>query len=206
MADDLNSLLRLTGNQIKPAAEVLERAFRDYPMSAYFMPDEVKRRKKQPAIYRMLVRSGIKYGEVYATSEKLEGVAVWFPPESRRESFWDNLISGQFLTLLLAGREVVKRQRTFAEYAAAVRVRCIPGQHWYLQLLGVDPAYQGQGYSSALLKPMLARAGKEGIPCFLETQAEKNVALYEHFGFRVAEVWVIPGSSIKSWAMVRGNK
>jgi GNAT superfamily N-acetyltransferase len=206
MTDDLANLLRLTEARIKPAAEVLERAFRDYPMSAYFMPDEAKRRKKQPAIYRMLVRAGIKYGEAYATSAKLEGVALWFSSESRRESFWDNLISGQFLTLWLAGREVVKRQRTFAECAAAVRVRCVPGQHWYLQLLGVDPAYQGQGYSSALLKPMLARADKEGVPCFLETQAEKNVALYEHFGFRVAEVWVIPGSSIKSWAMVRGNK
>ena len=103
MADDLANLLRLTEAQVKPAAEVLARAFQDYPMSAYFMPDEAKRRKKQPAVFRMLVRSGIKYGEVYATSAKMEGVAVWFSSDSRRESFWNSLISGQFLTLLMAG-------------------------------------------------------------------------------------------------------
>ena len=206
MTDDLNSLLRLTKARIKPAAEVLGRAFQDYPMSAYFMPDEAKRSKKQPAIYRMLVRSGIKYGEVYAASSKLEGVAVWFSSDSRRESFWDYLLGGQYLTLLMAGREVAKRQKVFAEYAASVRARCVSSRHWYLQLLGVDPAYQGKGYSSALLKPMLARADREGVPCFLETQAEKNVTLYEHFGFRVVEEWLIPGSNVKSWAMVRSNE
>jgi GNAT superfamily N-acetyltransferase len=203
MADELNSLFRLTKAQIKPAAAVLARAFQDYPMSAYFMPDESKRSKKQPAIYRMLVRSGIKHGEAYATSPQMEGVTVWFSSDSRRESFWNSLMSGQFLTLLLAGRETVKRQRAFGEYAAAVRARCMPGRHWYLQWLGVDPAYQGKGYSSKLLKPMLARADREGVPCFLETQAEKNVALYEHFGFRVAEEGLIPGSNVRSWAMVR---
>ena len=206
MAEDLNSLLRLTKDRIKPAAEVLERAFRDYPMSAYFIPDEAKRSKKQPAIYRMLVRNGIKYGEVYATSSKLEGVAVWFASDSRRESFWDYLISGQYLTLLRSGREVVKRQRVFGEYTASVRARCVSSRHWYLQLLGVDPAYQGKGFAGQLLRPMLARADREGVPCFLETQAEKNVAFYEHFGFTVAEAGIIPGSNMKSWAMVRGNK
>jgi hypothetical protein len=51
---------------------------------------------------------------------------------------------------------------------------------------------------------MFAHADKEGVPCFLETQAEKNVALYEHFGFRVVEAGLIPGSNVRSWALVRG--
>jgi hypothetical protein len=50
---------------------------------------------------------------------------------------------------------------------------------------------------------MLARADRDGLPCFLETQMGKNVGLYEHFGFRVAEAGIIPGSNVKSWAMVR---
>jgi hypothetical protein len=56
-----------------------------------------------------------------------------------------------------------------------------------------------------LLKPMFSRIDKEGLPCFLETQAEKNVALYEHLGFRVVEEGIVPGSGVKSWAMLRGN-
>jgi len=205
MKDDLGNLFRLTKAQVKPAAEALVRAFRDYPVSVYFMPDEAERIKKQPSVFRSLVRSGIKHGEVYATSSKLEGVAVWFAPDSRRESLWDYITSGQFVNHLLERGTTLKRQRAFAEYAAAVRARCVSSRHWYLEMLGVHPAYQGKGYAGKLLKPMLARADREGVPCFLETQAEKNVAFYEHFGFRVAEVGIIPGSDVKSWGMVRGN-
>jgi len=204
MADDLANLLRLTKARVKPAAVVLVRAFQDYPMSAYFMPDEARRSKKQPAVFRMLVRSGIKYGEVYATSPRMEGVAVWFSSDRGHETWWRDIISGQFLVLLMAGRTTLRRQRAFGEYAAAVRKRHAPARHWYLQLLGVDPAYQGKGYASVLLRAMFARADKEGAPCFLETQAEKNVALYEHFGFRVVEAGLIPGSNVRSWALVRG--
>lgn len=182
---------------------MLARAFYDYPMSVYFMPDEATRKKEQPAVFRTLMRSGIKNGEVYATSPQMEGVAVWYSPDSRQESFWSRLTGGQFIFQWLAGGIVMARQRAFAEYAAEVRRRVVSPRHWYLQLLGVDPAYHGKGYSSRLLRPILARADREGVPCYLDTQAEKNVALYEHFGFRVAEEGIIPGSNMKSWAMVR---
>src|SRR4030042_3552698 len=97
MADDFNSLFRLTGKHVKSAAEVLGRAFQDYPLSSYFMPEETQRRKKQPVLFRSMVRHSIMHGEVYATSPQLEGVAVWFSSESKRESFWNSLMSGRFL-------------------------------------------------------------------------------------------------------------
>ena len=203
MGDELNSLYRLTETHIKPAAEVLARAFQEYPLSAFFIPDASKRIKKQSVSFRAMVRRGIKYGEVYASSPELEGVAVWFPSDAGHETLWSRILSGQFFVPLAAGRAVLKRQRAFGEYAGVVRQRVAPFRHLYLQLLGVEPAFQGKGYSSALIKPMLARADREGLPCFLETQAEKNVALYEHFGFRVAEEGIIPGSDVRSWAMVR---
>jgi GNAT superfamily N-acetyltransferase len=107
---------------------------------------------------------------------------------------------------LFIDKETNKRQKAYFEYAITVRTRVTPDRYWFLQILGVDPGYQGQGFSSRLLKPLLARADREGLPCFLETQAEKNVALYEHFGFRVVEEGIIPGSGIKSWAMLRKNE
>jgi len=207
MNSDLLNLIRLKKADIKTAARVLARAFHDYPLSAYFFPDESERRRKQPAMFRTLIRRGLKYGEVYATSLKLEGVAVWFPYNSRRHNtWWSNIMSGRFAIQFILGMETLKRQKAFGEYAAAVRKRIAPFPHWYLQLLGVDPEYQGQGFSSRLLKPMFSRMDKEGLPCFLETQSEKNVTLYEHLGFRVVEEGIIPGSGIRSWAMLRKNE
>lgn len=57
--------------------------------------------------------------------------------------------------------------------------------HWYLSMIGVDPARQGQGLGSALLKAGLARCDAEGLPAYLESSSPKNVPLYERHGFEV---------------------
>jgi len=205
MADEMDGLLRLNGSHVKAAALTLAKAFQDYPIFVFFFPDEAEREKRQPVMFRMLVRGGIKNGEVYATSLKMEGVAVWYASDSPQESWWGRLVSGQLVAQLFTDKALRARQKLFMRYAMEVRRRVVPPVHWYLQVLGVNPDYQGRGFAGKLLRPMLARADKKGTPCYLETQLEKNVPFYEYFGFRVVEEGTIPGSNVKSWAMVRGK-
>jgi ribosomal protein S18 acetylase RimI-like enzyme len=74
--------------------------------------------------------------------------------------------------------------------------------HWFLSLLGTEPALQGRGLGGALLEHGLARAG--GVPVHLDTDSERNVAWYERFGFEVtAEVRVMEGAP-PSWGMRKG--
>jgi GNAT superfamily N-acetyltransferase len=206
MENSLNSPIRLTEKNIAPAAMTLAKAFHEYPLIKWFTPDAERRLKTQPKSFRGIMRSGLQLGEVYATSTKMEGVAIWYFPGDQWTPQKRKFSLRRWFSSLFADKEQMKRTRAFVYYANDVRKRLVPGRHFYLQVLGVDPVYQGQGYSSNLLKPMLERADKEGLPCFLETQAEKNVKLYEHFGFGVAEEDKIPGGDVMSWAMVRGNK
>ena len=57
--------------------------------------------------------------------------------------------------------------------------------HWYLPMIGVDPARQGRGLGSALLKHALALCDAERAPAYLESSNPKNVPLYERHGFEV---------------------
>jgi len=75
--------------------------------------------------------------------------------------------------------------------------------HWYLMVIGVDPMYQGRGYASALIKPTLAQIDREHLPCYLETNNERNVPIFEHYGFKVVEAGIIPGTNVSHWAMLR---
>ena len=59
--------------------------------------------------------------------------------------------------------------------------------HWYLAVLGTDPSFQRTGAGTALLEPVLARVDAEGLPAYLETQKEANLAWYGRFGFDVVE-------------------
>ena len=73
----------------------------------------------------------------------------------------------------------------------------------YLWVMGVDPACQGRGVGGRLLQPVLARADEQGLPCYLETGSERNVAFYERRGFRVLRAGQPTGYPIHLWTMVR---
>lgn len=55
--------------------------------------------------------------------------------------------------------------------------------HWYLPFIGVDPARQGAGYGSELMKHALERCDADRIPAYLENSNPKNTPFYERFGF-----------------------
>jgi ribosomal protein S18 acetylase RimI-like enzyme len=74
--------------------------------------------------------------------------------------------------------------------------------HWYLFILGTEPAAQGQGLGSALLAQMLARVDAEGMPVYLESSNERNLAWYGRHGFEVTGEVAIPGGP-RIWPMWR---
>jgi GNAT superfamily N-acetyltransferase len=55
--------------------------------------------------------------------------------------------------------------------------------HWYLPLIGTDPARQSQGYGSALLRHALAICDAAMLPAYLEATSPRNVPFYQRHGF-----------------------
>jgi ribosomal protein S18 acetylase RimI-like enzyme len=57
--------------------------------------------------------------------------------------------------------------------------------HWYLPMIGVDPARQGLGLGGALLSHSLKEVDREGLPAYLEATSERSRDLYARYGFEV---------------------
>jgi ribosomal protein S18 acetylase RimI-like enzyme len=57
--------------------------------------------------------------------------------------------------------------------------------HWHIGPVGVRPELQGRGIGKALLERFLADVDEREAAAFLETDVDRNVTLYEHFGFAV---------------------
>lgn len=74
--------------------------------------------------------------------------------------------------------------------------------HWYLAMVGVDPARQGQGLGSAILKESLRRCDADGVIAYLESSNPKNIPLYERHGFEVMGV-IQPGAFPPMYPMLR---
>lgn len=76
-------------------------------------------------------------------------------------------------------------------------------RHWHVGPIGVRPELQGRGAGKVLLRSFLATADEQGMPVFLETDLDQNVALYEKFGFMVVGEETILG--VRNRFMWRGS-
>lgn len=74
--------------------------------------------------------------------------------------------------------------------------------HWYLPLIGVDPAHQGQGHGDALMAHALARCDRDRAPAYLESTNPRNLSLYLRHGFEALGT-IRVGSSPPLVPMVR---
>src|SRR3989442_3137660 len=74
--------------------------------------------------------------------------------------------------------------------------------HWYLPMIGIDPAKQGNGDGSALLKHALERCDGEGKLAYLESSSPKSVPLYQRHGFELLGTIQV-GSSPSMFPMLR---
>jgi ribosomal protein S18 acetylase RimI-like enzyme len=55
--------------------------------------------------------------------------------------------------------------------------------HWYLPLIGVDPAHQRRGHGDALMRYALEQIDREKVPAYLESTNPQNISLYRRHGF-----------------------
>lgn len=199
-----NEPIRLAPSQREQAIAVLTHAFQDDPMYNYLFPDSDERARSLGWLWNGVVRYSLVYGEVYTTPE-VTGVACWLPPGSTRPTIWRMVRAGLGLqrAIMKFDRQARRRVLHLLTYTDETHQRVMPRPHWYLWALGVEPASQGQGIGSRLIQPVLARADDTGLPCYLETETERNVAFYQKRGFEVAVEGAVADAGLTLWTMVR---
>ena len=74
---------------------------------------------------------------------------------------------------------------------------------WYLSILGVHQAAQGQGLAQRLLQPTLARADQARATCYLETFNPLSLPFYRRLGFVRVVGCLEPVSGRPYWLMAR---
>lgn len=173
----------------------LARAFGDDPMMRWFFPDDSSREAALGRYFTTLfTRQYVKHG----VCERTEGAAAfWVPPEGQAKAVPD-AETVQELQDILGDRAPL-----FRDAVEAAAEHSPKESHWYLAVIGADPATRGQGHGAALLRSGLAKADAAGLPVCLESSKPSNLPFYEHFGFTVREELRLPGGGPVLWAMRR---
>jgi len=175
----------LRPDQTQAAGDLLAQAFADDPLTVYTIPDPLRRRRVLAWAHTRWCAFLISIGHLF-TTDNLEGIAGWFPPDSDHDiGLWTFMRAGLATAPLRFGLRNVRRVlRTNADVQRHYRKE-IAGPHWILDVLGVDPRYQGRGVASALLEHTLAQTDQAHVPSYVITHNLHNVAFYERFGFQL---------------------
>jgi GNAT superfamily N-acetyltransferase len=200
---ETHNVVQLKVDQIPQAAAVLTRAFQDSPVQHYVFPDPQERMQLMPALFRSGIRFGQLAGEVWTTIGEVLGVAVWLPlgQGAMAPVQWEQAGTNDLPSLI--GIDAFGRFTQYLAYLQTFHERAVSTPHWYLSILGIDPPYQGKGIGSSLLRPMLAHADNNGLPCYLETVQPKTVPFYRKHGFELVVEDIEPSSGVRFWTLRR---
>jgi GNAT superfamily N-acetyltransferase len=189
---------RATAADAAPLARTLARSFHDDPVACWACPPERLRPRLLERFYAVRLRQLLDEQEVWTDPEH-RAAALWAPPERWRTTVRQDLelARGMVVPRLLPRLPLVLRGLLGTE-------RHHPEQppHWYLAILGTDPAAQGRGLGSLLLAPVLERCDDDGVGAYLESSKERNLAFYARHGFRVTRELRLPRGP-RLWAMWR---
>jgi ribosomal protein S18 acetylase RimI-like enzyme len=198
-------LYRVKKGDIAQVRKVLADAFQHDPLWNKIYEGESDIEKRFRAHFEVPVRYCLKYGEVYATSEDLEGVVAWVPGKYADMTPWRMIISGAIGAAIRMGSNAGKKMGSVFKQITEDRHEHMAGSTYlYLFVVGVSTKLQGKGFGRKLIDLAIEKSEHEGFQLYLETETEENVKMYEHFGFRLLKRITLPIVDLPMWEMVRG--
>lgn len=189
---------------MRAVARVLGAAFHDSPIIEWIVPSRRIRPMALRAFFGSGARDALRNGRVWVAEDagEIVGAAVWLPPGSYPMTTARDLRTS-FPILRLFPIAPASLMRALKYQAAVARVHT-KDEHWYLVSIGVDPARRGSGLGTRLLAPGIDAAESEGLPCYLETEKERNLPFYGRHRFDVTLHMEEPvDTAPRVWCMYR---
>ncbi len=149
-------------------------AFAADPVARWPWPHAQDYLAGMPGFVRAFGGNAFAQGGAWCT-EDCAGAALWLPPgirpdEEKMGELLESTVSPSLRGDIAAAFEQMAQHH--------------PSEpHWYLPLIGVDPAHQGKGHGDALMAHALARCDRDRAPAYLESTNPRNMSLYLRHGF-----------------------
>ena len=169
--------------EVRPASEreqqavidVITLAFSSDPMARWAYPNPATYLAVMPQTVMAFGGNGFAHGTVHL-ADGGAAAAMWLPPDVHPDAERLAALSEQHTPR----ERLADMMQVFEQ---------MDGYHpaepcWYLPLIGVDPACQGRGHGSALLRYALANCDRDRASAYLESSNPRNIPLYERHGFQ----------------------
>ena len=149
-------------------------AFAADPVARWVWPQARQYLDAMPKLARAFGGNAFTRGTAICTDDHA-GAALWLPPGVHP----DDEALGAVIMSTVADELRDDALSTFEQMAGYH-----PNEpHWYLPLIGVDPAHQGKGLGDALMSYAMQWCDRDGALAYLESTNPRNISLYRRHGF-----------------------
>jgi GNAT superfamily N-acetyltransferase len=188
-------LRRATIEDAEAIGRVLGRAFHDDPVINWIIRQDERRPEHIETLFRVVSRYAYLADDASWVLQDGSGASVWRPPGVAEPEevpeiaeVWPSITADPDRNAAVGALEALHPKEP---------------DHYYLFAIGVDPAQQGGGRGSALIRANLDICDAEGIPAYLENSKRQNLPFYERHHFRVIEEHTLPDGGPTVWRMWR---
>jgi ribosomal protein S18 acetylase RimI-like enzyme len=192
-ATPTRSVVTVATAEVERAVAVIVLAFAADPVARWSYGDDAEQYLLYfPALVRAFGGKAFAHGTARHVSS-CAGVALWLPPDIHPDE-----------ESIVASLPAERREAVGAVFERIAGYH--PSEpHWYLPLIGVDPAQRNKGYGSALMEEALRRFDQDHVAAYLESTNPDNIAFYQRHGFEFLGT-VRAGSSPPLFPMLRAAR
>ncbi|MEU8772838.1 GNAT family N-acetyltransferase [Streptomyces sp. NPDC048606] len=157
-------------------ARLLDEAFRDDPVSGWVFPDPEHRAAVHGRFLGVFVDVALAEGRIDRAADG-SAAALWLRIPAGEPEGEDEIPAKM--------RAVADPDNERCELVGRLTGAVHPTaeEHEYLLMIAVEPGRQGEGLGTELMRPVLERCDRDGVPAYLEASSERSRRLYERLGF-----------------------
>jgi ribosomal protein S18 acetylase RimI-like enzyme len=184
-----NDLIKAKKTHFGKIATLIAETMCIDPINKFYFENEIETAKKElKKLANFLCKFAFKYGHIY-TTEKIDGVCMFLNPNYPRVNIVHLLRFNHLPSLKNFNRATIKKTLLIQKATKDIElIKKQSGEHWYIQLLCVQPSLQKKGFGSILMQNIINIIKKENsnnLPIFLETTNPENLPFYEKNEFTI---------------------
>lgn len=201
---NIKGMYRIQKKDLEKCAKTAAQAFIGDESSKFLLASKLTYENLYD-FYSIIYKALYNKMYMFSESENINGFIIISPIKNSELSLWDFIQAGGLKLIFTLGLDFVLRSLNYEKNCIKIRKNFVSSDDWYIFQYGVSPEKQGIGLGSKIMKPVLSWFDSKGIACYLETQKEINVDIYNHFGFALKSTDTLPNMSTKQFAMLRSQ-
>jgi len=208
----LEFIAELLPSQTKELANVLARAVMNSPWWNFFCGKKIgpERYSMVRWFHQRVVDYAVRYGRcwVILSSDKTRilGGVIWQSPFESGVKIGRMIKIGMASLPKIFGAITSITMLQIQDHLDKFENKLEPEPHWWIEIMGVEPDEQNQGFGSSVLQPIFREADRTRVKCVTCTPNERNIRFLERNGFELIDETLPPHNAPKVYFFIRNPK